>query len=268
MIVASSISPINKNWGDDVSTQIVKCINPKLNVIPQKYIWDFHTRINYLCIGSIVSWMTSPRSVIWGSGCVYPEQKISAKPLKVLAVRGPLTREYLLKQEINCPEVYGDPALLFPKYYIPTVDKKYRLGIIPHFRDKANPSLKAFCNKYSDLTIIDVQNVRDWHSFIDRICECECICSSSLHGVIVSDAYGIPNLWIEFEKGEHKPFAFHDYYMSVRKDDIERPFIIGENSSLTDLIQLCKKKWRKPEIDLEKLYSVCPFLEDREKSAK
>ena len=51
-------------------------------------------------------------------------------PQKVLAVRGPLSRNYLLENGVDCPDVYGDPALLFPKYYKPHIYKKYKLGII------------------------------------------------------------------------------------------------------------------------------------------
>lgn len=257
VLVNSSIMPVSKNWGDDVSTVIVKCINPQLTVIPYRYTWNLFKRNDFLCIGSIVSWLTTKKSIIWGSGVVYPEQKISAIPAKVLAVRGPLTRKYLLNQGIDCPEIYGDPALLFPFYYQPVVEKKYKLGIIPHFRDKENGILKTFRNTKS-VTTIDVQGVRNWRGFIDRICECEYICSSSLHGIIISDAYHIPNCWIEFESGEQKRFAFHDYLQSVHKGEIDDPIVLKKGMSKDDLLDCCKK-WKAPEIDLRKLLDVCPF---------
>jgi pyruvyltransferase len=199
--------------------------------------------------------MTTPRSIIWGSGVVYPNQKLSAIPLKVLAVRGPLTRKYLLSQGVNCPEVYGDPALLFPKYYKPKVHKKYKLGIIPHFRDKGN----SIVNKLkfdSSVLLIDVQNIHPWQKFIDDINMCEHIASSSLHGIIISDAYNVPNVWIEFEGGESKQFAFHDYFQSVEKD-VKEPLIVTQETTLSEIIGKCLSQ--KIKIDLDKLASICPF---------
>lgn len=59
--------------------------------------------------------------------------------LDVRAVRGPLTREFLLKKGIACPEIYGDPTLLFPLYF-PEFKKAAKssrdYSIVPHFSDE------------------------------------------------------------------------------------------------------------------------------------
>lgn len=257
VMVNSSIQPLYKNWGDDVSTVIVKCINSHLNIIPLRYSWNILNRENVLCIGSIISWLTNNNSIIWGSGVVYPEQSISGTPKRVLAVRGPLTRNYLLRQGIDCPQIYGDPALLFPRYYKPNLKKKYKLGIVPHFRDKDNTYIEKIKHERC-VTIIDVQDIQNWHKFIDKICECEFVCSSSLHGIIISDAYKIPNAWIEFESGESKRFAFCDYFLSVNKNICE-PRIVNMNTTIQDLIMFCTT-WSEVSIDLDLLMSVCPFV--------
>ena len=151
--------------------------------------------------------MSNKKSIIWGSGLLYPEQRIKAPPLKVYAVRGPLTREYLVSYGVNCPEIYGDPALLFPLFYKPIVEKRYKYGIIPHFRDKQSVLLQQY-RQDENVLIIDVENVKPWHKFIDDIASCDFIISSSLHGIIISDAYKVPNIWVEFSGGETKRFAF------------------------------------------------------------
>lgn len=256
IILTASVNPVSHNWGDDVSKMLCKQINPDIKFIVNRYTWNIFKKDDYLCIGSIITWMTTPKSIIWGSGIVYPDQEITAKPKTVLAVRGPLTRDYLLKRGIECPDIYGDPALLFPLYYKPQVKKKYRLGIIPHFRDKNNPLLNGFKNDDSVL-IIDVQNICPWHQFIDDICSCEYIASSSLHGVIISDAYNVPNKWVEFDGGERKRFAFQDYLASVGKKN-ENPYSFISRTSKEDLIMACKS-WKPINIDIEKLLAVCPF---------
>ncbi|NDV60290.1 polysaccharide pyruvyl transferase family protein [Bacteroides sp. 519] len=259
VLIKSSITPLSHNWGDDVSTVLAQLLSPNKRIIPSIYYCNFKKKEEYLCIGSIISWMTTPNSIIWGSGVVYPEKKISSKPLKVLAVRGPLTRKYLLDQDIPCPEVYGDPALLFPRFYKPIVKKKFKVGLIPHMRDFRNGLYKEISARIENISIIDVRDVENWHSFIDKINECEFILSSSLHGIIISDAYNIPNCWIEFEKGEKKRYAFYDYYYSIGKNDVS-PYIITEDVNYWDILKH-KDSWVKPILDLDKLINSCPFYE-------
>jgi pyruvyltransferase len=256
IFVTSSINPIFHNWGDDVSIRLIKFINPDKKIIPTVYSWNIRKKTDYLCVGSIITWMTSSSSIIWGSGVVYPEQYLKNKPTDVLAVRGPLTRKYLLDNGINCPEIYGDPALLFPRYYMPSKTKKYKLGVVPHFRDKNNTIANKII-KENNIHFIDVQKVKNWNRFIDEINQCDFIISSSLHGIIIADAYMIPNLWVEFKDGEKKRFAFRDYMLSVSRN-VEIPFLIDENYAINDLLEF-KSDWHKPVINLDKLLSVCPF---------
>lgn len=260
IIIRSSLAKplFSNNWGDYVSTILIQNLSPNKKIINYSESWNIKNRENYLCIGSIISWMTTKSSIIWGSGVVYPDDIISAKPIKVLAVRGPLTREYLLKNGIDCPKIYGDPALLFPRIYTPKfTEKKYKFGIIPHFRDKNSPYLSNFSNS-KDIIIIDVQNVKNWKLFIDHINQCKYILSSSLHGIIVADAYKTPNIWVEFKNGENKRFAFNDYFLSVSRS-LQSPFLIDENVNFIAIEENILRNWTPPKIDLEKLLSVYPF---------
>lgn len=255
-ILTASIDPVFHNWGDDANLWISKFVNPVYKFIPNKYSWNIKNRDNILCIGSIISWMTNSKSVIWGSGVVYPNQKIQVHPKKVCAVRGPLTRKYLLEQGVDCPQIYGDPALLFPLYYKPKVYKTHKYGIIPHFRDKNNDLLEKLSCRL-DVLVIDVQNINPWHRFIDDINRCEYVLSSSLHGIIISDTYGVPNCWVEFPFGERKRFAFYDYLQSVGKSNIN-PIQLGLYENLDDIIPYLLN-WTSPQINLKKLIDVCPF---------
>jgi pyruvyltransferase len=70
--------------------------------------------------------------------------------------------------------------------------KKNEIGIIPHYLDlayfKVNYSKEY---KIIDLTTNDVEGI------ITEICSCKKILSTSLHGIIVAQAYNIPALWIK-----------------------------------------------------------------------
>lgn len=73
----------------------------------------------YLCIGSTLGMFNLQNSVIFGGGGVNPNDVPVGMPSQIIAVRGPLTRKWLIDHGIPCPEVYGDTALLLPLYYQP-----------------------------------------------------------------------------------------------------------------------------------------------------
>lgn len=206
------------NLGDDINIPLLKHLSGR-NV--RTYNTLFKRNINILAIGSIIEICTNSRSIIWGSGSISGKTILKQKPLKVLAVRGPLTREYLLNQGIECPVVYGDPALLCPLVYSPRSTKKYKLGLIPHYKDEDSPVLISFLKNNPDVLLIRMRNYKTWKDVIDKICSCECIASSSLHGLIISDAYRIPNTRIVLSNNiVGGDFKYKDYYGGVNKEYI------------------------------------------------
>lgn len=251
--------PTHRNLGDELNFYLVR-------ELTGKYVFNYANLlplgvVNYSCIGSILEWLHNPKKVVWGTGAMYGNQKLRCKPLKVYAVRGPLTRQYLLGQGVECPEVYGDPALLLPQFYKPSKSKKYRIGIIPHISDYDDPLVHDLTRQMNstDITVIRMGGYADWHDVIDEINECEFIVSSSLHGLILSDAYGVPNVWVEFsDKVAGQGFKFRDYFGAVGKDSEAVPIRITTQTKLTDLL-FHKDSWRPIEIDLGKLLDACPF---------
>ncbi|WP_372793012.1 polysaccharide pyruvyl transferase family protein [Lutibacter sp.] len=211
---------------------------------------------HYFMIGSIIE-RCNKNSIIWGSGLMYANSILKEFPKKILAVRGPLTRSRLIELGIPCPEVYGDPALLLPEVYPNTNPLvKYKLGIIPHFRDKENSWLKAHFYKNMDIKIIDIQN-KNPLKVVDEILECEKIISSSLHGIIISDAYKIPSVWFEFSNlVEGSGFKFRDYFKSVGRLD-EKPYQLTDFKNLDQILDVFQEY--EIEIDLEKLKKTFPF---------
>lgn len=244
----------NCNWGDDVNSVLVNILSSKV-VIP--YQCSLLKRTHYLCIGSIIQWYSDENAVIWGSGLLYPVKSLKT-PKQILAVRGPLTRECLIKCGISCPPIYGDPALLFPRYYNPVIQKQYKFGIICHVSELND--IKQKFNLKNNCLFINIKEYGKWTNFIDQILSCEIILSSSLHGIIISDAYSVPNLWCQFTSyvAENNGFKFKDYYLSVRKN-IDKPFILETSIDICRLESLVKERWSKPIIDLDLLLEVCPF---------
>ena len=237
------------NWGDNINpifVELISGIKPKL-VDLYKPCEDE----NYLIIGSILKY-ADKKSVVWGAGFISSENNCNESPKKILAVRGPLTREILIRHHIPCPEVFGDPVLLFPRFYHPKITKKYKLGIIPHEIDRDNDWLKTI--ETNDAKIIDV--TQPGLGFIDQVLECEKIASSSLHGLIVADAYGIPSSWIELsDKVIGNGFKFRDYFSSVQRKD-KNPLRVQNNTSVSDIINSFSDY--KIDIDLDKLWAARP----------
>lgn len=248
------------NFGDDLNRFLIELITGK-KVIPYAYSFTskVKNRINYLCIGSIICQLANEKSVIWGSGVLSPTDDLRKVPLEVTAVRGPLTRDYLLRNGVDCPEVYGDPALLLSRFYQPKqLNKKYMMGIIPHYVDKNHPSLDVYRDA-DDILLLDVQQYGSFQSFINKLCSCQFIASSSLHGLILSDTYGIPNVWVQFSnKIVGGRFKFEDYYLSVKRPLYNYPVVIDSSEQIKDLFRY-EKEWTAPEIDLELLLESCPF---------
>jgi pyruvyltransferase len=242
------------NLGDILSPIIARHLGSKeVRRISKRNCRKFE---HYFMIGSILQRCTS-QTIIWGSGLISENARCSEIPKKVLAVRGPLTRKKLIEQGIECPEVYGDPALLLPEIYPdPNKVKKYKLGIIPHFKDKKDPWLKEQFSADAAIRIIDIQNKNPF-KVVDEMLSCEKIVSSSLHGLIIADAYRIPSVWVEFEHPfEDGHFKFQDYFMSVGRS-VRGPVKFKEFNRLADILEVFETYEIK--IDVELLKKSFPF---------
>jgi len=243
-----------KNMGDILNPLIAAHFgSKKIRRISKRNCNRFE---HYFMIGSILQRCTD-KTIVWGSGIISEISIIKQKPKEILAVRGPLTRKKLLDQGIDCPEVFGDPALLLPEIYPATnIKKKYKLGIIPHFKDKKDLWLRGPISSQSDVVIIDIQN-RDPLKVVDQMLACDLIISSSLHGIIVADAYKVPAVWVEFEHPfEDGHFKFQDYFASVGRT-VKGPVRVESLHTLEDIMNIYEPY--TINIDLEPLKNSFPF---------
>lgn len=170
-----------------------------------------------ITIGSVMDLYSHPNCDIWGSGIMYRNNQIYNA--NFCAVRGKHSQIRLGEFGYKVPEAIGDPALLTPLIYTPaTAKKKYKLGIIPHFLH-----YEEIIKKLDSDDILIINLLDDIEKVIDDVCACEKIVSSSLHGIIIAHAYGVPALWIWLSKGKigGDDIKFADYFSSVNIDEYQ-----------------------------------------------
>jgi pyruvyltransferase len=250
------IKPDNtKNWGDLIPYEIISkiFINTNLNEedvfnvkLPNKNYKVYST-------GSVMGF-TKKDSIVWGSGCI-DFGVIGHKPKEIHSVRGPLTRDELIKRGIDCPEVYGDPALLYPLIYNPKIEKKYKWGLIPHYIDYESIEDRETIKHFENLGFKIIDICKGKNEFIDELLEVEYVLSSSLHGLIAADAYGLPNARVIISnKLIGGDFKFLDYYKSVNRTE-DLGLVINTNTEISEILSLNNKI----EIDINRLLNSSPW---------
>jgi pyruvyltransferase len=152
---------------------------------------------------------------VWGSGfmlegteCKWP------RPTIVHSVRGELSKARLMFDG-----AVGDPGILAARLLDKRLDRDAEVALVPHFSDQEvatrlslPPSWKIV---HPDGDVLDV---------VSRIASAELVVSSSLHGLIVADAFGLPAVWARstndlFGKSH---FKFFDH-ASARQQEYNDP---------------------------------------------
>lgn len=154
--------------------------------------------------------------IILGSGRLLPNSRLHLQQMcsgitaKILALRGPLTAK-------GIPGNYalGDPGILADELVGPQ-NKQWDLGVIPHFSDlDLVPRFKALIPAKFSLKVIHPST--DVLQVLREIGSCRRIVTSSLHGMILADAFGIPRR-VEYSSKLDKDggdFKFKDYSASI-----------------------------------------------------
>lgn len=200
------------NWGDIIAPDIISHFSES-SKITQTNKNDISGKL--VSVGSVMN-AVRPGDIVWGTGVIQPGTIGGAGAASIYAVRGPKTRDELISIGISCPKRYGDPALLYPQIYTPeNIEKTHEWGLIPHYIDVDHPGVEQLEAK--GFKIIDI--LAGKHEFVDQLHSVEKVLSSSLHGLIAADAYGIPNARIRFtDKVVGGDFKFMDYAFSVDRN--------------------------------------------------
>ena len=235
------------NMGDLLTPLLVKWM---AGVTPT---WTPATAVGtHLVVGSVIKF-AARHARVWGTGAMWYGDKPSPDA-SYFAVRGPLTRQVVLAAGGSCPEIYGDPALLLPLFHNAPVTKQYRLGIVPHYVDYN--AAKLAWNLLPNTFVINILR-SDPLQVIDEIRRCEYIVSSSLHGLIVAQAYGIPAVAIGTLAGKLSGdgIKFRDYLLSTGQPVVDPVKVSGQETE-SDLISMTREA--ALEIDLDLLLDACP----------
>lgn len=209
------------NLGDTLSPVVCEWMLNKKSLSFDKKVKKTQ---HLMAIGSILGGNGFFDAVVWGSGIKSFDQ-ISAlgkrkyiQKLDIRSVRGPLTRDALASCGYKCPTVYGDPAVLLPYIYMADIEKTHELGLILHYSQKMQLN--------SDLKAIDICT-DDYKKFIDELCGCKKIISSSLHGIILAESYGIPAVFLG-EGRDFEMFKYYDWYLSTGRRNVKIAFSLDE----------------------------------------
>ncbi len=197
---------------------------------------------------------------IWGTGLISTNdinKKIIDRNFHIHAVRGRLTQK---KLEIDV-QALGDPGLL-SKFLIPKQEKKIKILIVPHIAHKDLDSITKLHHSINSSTVADLSD--DPLKVLKLIASSDIVISSSLHGLICADSFGIPNIRLNVGQSlKGGDFKFNDYYSSVNRDEI----ITTPNELEEDIIRkienfdfsyqenidnLCDQLLRSFPIDLKK----------------
>jgi len=176
------------------------------------------TGAHLLAAGSILHWAT-PESHVWGIGLdpAHPIGEIDGE--RIWALRGKLTHD-LLKPEINgLRDVpLGDPLYLVGRRVAalaPSRSVTHRLGIVPRIADRTHPAI-AHLRSQEGVLVLDTRAPAP--AFFARMMTCEAVAGSSLSALILAEALGIPNLWLDFGAEDvDRAFEFQDWFSLADK---------------------------------------------------
>lgn len=205
------------NFGDLASADIVAWLAGS----PVHHAAADGSERRLLAIGSILH-CARDGDVVWGTGLKgSAANRFAARDLDIRSVRGPITYDFLKRRGIALDKVStlfdpGTLAPLLPAFAGRRVDTLPRrpLAIIPHFRDMGWFRLRHWRHRAAilsvDRTLIDM---------MAAIAAADRVISSSLHGIIVAEALGVPAVWLA-PRSDESLLKYYDYYYSTERYDV------------------------------------------------
>jgi hypothetical protein len=247
-------------------------------------------------VGTIAHGFEGGSVTFWGTGCS-PWKNPGAPPgqrvrytvprdarLTIAATRGPLSADLL--QAPPHGRVYGDPVWLLPRFYAPDVPKRWDLGVIVHLselRDRAYEAnvreeyrrylipdeMKGHVRLINTVTPVSVAAIRER---LDDILACRRIVSTSLHGMVIAESYGIPCLYfapglpdrglvdVELDPAGPLDPRIIDLYRGLGQTRL-RAFSQARaaETDWADVIRMIDTAWQPQKLDEDALLAALPI---------
>ncbi|NYD68530.1 polysaccharide pyruvyl transferase family protein [Agromyces atrinae] len=170
--------------------------------------------LRLLTVGSIMR-LAEPGDSVWGTGVngksLGADVAFGPGELDVRAVRGPLTQQFLERRGVAAPSVFGDPGLLVADLFDRDEIRERRgiadVTIVPNLHDFAH-------TRRSHREALDPRS--PLVECIERIASSRLVVGSSLHGIVVAEAFGIPARLVQ--PGTEPSFKYDDYYRGTGRD--------------------------------------------------
>jgi hypothetical protein len=164
--------------------------------------WASPEEAEWVGIGSVLGWFDGFTGTVWGSGRggdELPPHDLTRAT--VLALRGRETQK-LVKGGDGA--VLGDPGLLITDFIDP--DPQGYTVVVPHFQDQ-----DRMFGFYDATGHVHVDVTRSAAEGILAIARSSRVISSSLHGIVLADAFGIPRMLDYYDGSLGGGFKFKDY---------------------------------------------------------
>lgn len=245
--------PARENFGDAINPILIE------RLFGAQVEFATRSRCDMIAIGSIldravqVSWtrIVTRRRLspihVWGSGFIRDGGSAWLRNMTLHALRGRRSAERL--RAAAAAPALGDPGLLAPLAYdVPCVGKRHAVAFVPHVADLDDPRLAEIAAATPGATIVDLHDAPE--NVLATIAAAECVVSTSLHGLVVADALGVPNRWaVLSDRVAGAGYKFDDYFSGVGRP-AETPLDLRAGP-LANLIDEVCAVWRP--IDVERV---------------
>ena len=213
------------NFGDAMTSWLL----PAYGILP---IHRVAGRARLAGVGSVIEFLPPDfRGAIWGSGLIrdhaYPLPEAHA-----LALRGPLTWE---RVSARGEPALGDPGILASRH-IRRPGRRWDVGLVPHGHHRKHERFLELAETPGlSVRIIDVH--QEARAAVREIASCGTIITTSLHGLVTADSFGIPAVWTTLHPPlEGDDFKFRDYEAAL--PEVPSRFVAYEDAwSLAALVR-------------------------------